>query len=84
MRQAGIEEFCRDSVLAQGFNLVLHQGDQWRYDKPDSLAHDRGNLVADGLTDAGGHQDEGIFSICYFLDDFKLMFAKRIVSEVFF
>ena len=82
LSQAGIEKLRTNSVLAQRFNLVLHQGDQRRYDQPDAPANDRGNLVADGFADAGGHQDERIFSSEYFLDDFKLVLAKRIVSEI--
>jgi hypothetical protein len=66
--------------LAQSFNLVLHQRDQWRYDQPHAMANDCGNLIADGLTDARGHKNERIFTINYFLDNFKLVFAECIVS----
>jgi hypothetical protein len=48
------------------------------------MTNDRGDLVANGFADARGHQNEGIFSIDYFLDNFELVFAECIISEVFF
>jgi len=41
-------------------HLIVHQRNQWRNDDTQPLAQQRGQLIAQGFTTAGGHDDEGI------------------------
>ena len=43
--------------------MVLHQCDQWGDDDGDSGQQHGGQLVAQGLAFAGGHDDEGVASL---------------------
>ena len=43
----GIQERRAHAELSQGIHLVLHQCDQGRYDDADTIAHERGHLVAE-------------------------------------
>ena len=46
----------------QGIDLVLHQGDQRRHDQRYAWPHDRGQLVAETLAAAGGHDAQAILA----------------------
>ncbi len=58
---------------AQGVDLVLHQRDERRDDDAGAGSHERGELVAEGLAAAGGHEHEGVASRDDVLDDILLM-----------
>ena len=69
------------SRLQQGVHLVLHQRDQRRDDDRDAVAQQGGNLVAQGLSAAGGHDHQGVAAAGHVIDDRFLLAPKRVVSE---
>ncbi len=75
-----------DSLVAghetpDGIHLVLHQGDE-RGDDDGRPFHDQGRqLVAEGFTASGRHQDEDILTGNEGPDDFLLFVLKAIVSK---
>ena len=56
----GVQGAGVDADLAQGGDLVVHQGDQRRDDDRGAGADQGGHLVADAFAAAGGHQHEGV------------------------
>jgi hypothetical protein len=62
---------------AQQVHLVLHQGDQGAHHDGGALAHQGGQLVAEALATAGGHDHEGVAAIEHALDD-RLLIALEL------
>ena len=58
--QGGVEKGRPQAELVQGVHLVLHQGDEGRDDDTGARPHQGGDLEAEGLAAAGGHEDQGI------------------------
>ena len=58
--QRGIEGGRLDALLAQGLDLVAHQGDQGRDNDGDAGTAEGRHLVAERLACAGGEQDDSI------------------------
>ena len=56
--ERAVERRRRNSVGDQSLHLVFHQGDQRRDDDRCSLQVDGRQLVADGFSATGGHQDK--------------------------
>jgi hypothetical protein len=56
--QAGIQERRLHAELAQGVNLVLHQGDQGRHHQHPGRQQQGGQLVTQALAAARGHQHQ--------------------------
>jgi hypothetical protein len=66
---------------AQGAHLIAHQGNQRRDDDGDALAHQGGQLVAQGLAAAGGHDGQRVAPLGHRLHDFSLPGAEGIETE---
>ena len=66
----------------RGVNLVFHQGYEGRDDEGETGEGQGGNLVAEGLPAAGGHEDEGVPSVHDGGDDFRLERSEGVVAEV--
>jgi len=79
--QAGIEIGGFDAGLEQGVHLVLHQGDQGRDDDGAAGPEQGGNLVAERLAAAGGHQHQGVAALGYVVYDGRLFAAEGAVTE---
>ena len=67
--------------LPQGAHLVAHQGDQGRDDDRDAVAQQGGDLVAQRLAAAGGHDHQTVSAAGEVVDDRFLLTSKRVVSE---
>ena len=64
--QRGVEEMRHFVVLAvapDGVHLVLHQRDKRRNDDSRPRHHQGGELVTQGLSAAGGHDDESVLPV---------------------
>ena len=49
--------------IADGVDLVLHEGDERRHHDGDAIAYHGRQLVAETLTAAGRHDDKGVVAI---------------------
>ena len=83
--EGGVEE-VRDAVAGfhetpDGVHLVLHQGDERGDDDGRSFHHQGGELVAQGLSAAGGHEHEGVASVDQVPDDPLLVTLESIEAE---
>ena len=76
-----IQERRAHAQFRQGVDLVLHQRDQGRHDNARAFAHQRGNLVAQRLAAAGGHEDEGVAAADHLIDNGLLVAAEGFVTE---
>ncbi len=83
--QRGVQVGGAHARLFQRGHLVLHQGDQGRDHDARALAapvpHQGGNLVAQRLAAAGGHQHQAIAAVGDMRDDVRLRPAERAVAE---
>ena len=69
------------SGLQQGVHLILHQRDERRDDDRDAVTQQGGDLVAQRLAAAGGHDHQGVAVAGHVIDDRFLFAPKRVVSE---
>lgn len=77
----GVHEAGTDTEGAQGVHLVLHEGDQ-RGDHDAGARPDQGgDLVAEGLSATGGHEDDRVAAPDDVLDHRALLAAERLVPE---
>ena len=67
---------------AHGVDLVLHQGDQRRYDDRNAVHQHGRQLVAQRLAAARGHQHEGILAFQHIADHRFLVPLERRKAEV--
>ena len=83
--QRGVEKGRRHARLVQRTHLVVHQRDQRRHHHRHAAARtlprNRGNLVAQRLAAAGGHQHQRVASAGDVLDDGVLMAAELGIAE---
>ena len=79
--EGGVEAGGLDAELGQRIDLVLHQGDEGRNDHGAARAEQGGNLVAQALAAAGGHENQGIAAAGDMADDLGLFAAKGRVAE---
>ena len=70
--------------LPQGIHLILHQRDQGRDHDCDAVAKQGGDLVAQRLAAAGGHDHQGVAARRDVIDDRFLLVSKGVVSEYAF
>ena len=63
-------------------DLVLHQGDQRRDDQRQAVQGQGGQLVAEALSAAGGHDAQAILPGQDRRDDFLLPMAERSQAEL--
>ena len=80
-RQVGMQRGGRDTLLAQGRDLVFHQRDQRRDDDPDPRPAERGNLEAEALAPAGRHQHQARPTRGGVADDVLLPPAEVLMAE---
>lgn len=69
------------ALRSQFVLLVLHQGDEWTDDDREAWCSERGELVYEGLSAAGGHDDHGVATVQQCLDGLPLAFAEIIMAE---
>ena len=81
-RQRRIEERRRHADLFEAVDLVLHQGDQGRNDDREPVVGDRRKLIAQRLAAARGKERQDIMPREKALDDFPLVRAKRLETEM--
>ena len=79
--QAGVEVGRCHARLAQGVDLILHQRDQRRYHDRRALPQQGGNLIAQRLAAAGGHQHQRVATLPQMFDDGLLLAAEAWVTE---
>jgi len=79
--QGGIQKGSSNAQLKQGFDLILHQGDQGRNDDARAGTDQGRNLIAERLAAAGGHQYQRIAPRRQVIDDGALLAAKSFVAE---
>ena len=76
VREGRIQERRTHTELPQGAYLVLHQRDERRDDETGSRSNDGGQLVAQGLAAAGGHDDQRVTPFERLADDLFLGVAE--------
>ena len=59
-RQRAVDEAHRQAQRLELIDLILHQGDQRRDDQGQTVQGDGGQLVAEALTPAGGHDTQAV------------------------
>ena len=79
--QCRIEEGRAHAKLSHGRHLILHQRDQRRDHDAGTGTQQGGNLVAQRLAAAGGHQHQGIAAGDQLFDDLLLQAAEVVESE---
>ncbi|MNS59637.1 hypothetical protein D3C72_925990 [compost metagenome] len=75
-RQAAVELHGRNAQFLQLFQLVFHQRNQRRHDQGRARQQRGGQLVAQGLAAAGGHDGQGVAPGQHAVDDFLLARAQ--------
>lgn len=76
-----VHEPGADAERAQRVHLVLHESDEGR-DHDACAGPDQGrDLIAQGLSAAGRHQDDGVPAVHDMVDDRFLLAAERVISE---
>ncbi len=75
-RQRAVDERHRQPAGLELIDLVLHQGDQRRYDQRQPVQDHGRELVAEAFAAAGGHDAEAIASLQDGGDDFLLAVAE--------
>ena len=76
-----VQERGAHAEFGQRVDLVLHQRDQWRHDDAGAFAHQRGDLIAQRLAAAGGHEHERVAAADHLVDDGLLVAAEGFVTE---
>ena len=79
--ERGVEIPGAHPCLPQGVDLVLHQRDEGGDDDRDAGTEQGGDLVAQRLAAAGGHDHQAIAAARDVPDDRFLLASKRAVSE---
>ncbi|EKY03405.1 hypothetical protein HMPREF9120_02718 [Neisseria sp. oral taxon 020 str. F0370] len=80
-RRAAVYRRAVHARRAQVGDLVVHQRNQRRHNNGDTLAHQRGNLVAQRFAAARGHQHQQALPARERVDDFGLAAAKGRIAE---
>ncbi len=76
LRNAARTPSCRKRA-----HLILHQRDERRHHHPDAGAQHGGDLIAERLAAAGGHQHKGVAPRRHLRDDLFLVTAKGVEAE---
>ncbi len=82
--QRAVVESRRDTVADEGVDLILHQGDERRYDDAEARADERRRLEAERLAAAGGHHDDRVATFQDGVHGLPLQGPKRGVAPVAF
>jgi hypothetical protein len=80
-RNGAVELIDGDAGIGETLGLVLHQGDERRHDQREPVQMQRGQLVAQRLAGACGHQRERIDAGQHAPDDVLLAFAQALDAE---
>jgi len=78
---AGVQKGRRNVVVDELAHLVLHEGYQRRHDQAHAGLHQRGQLVAQGLAAAGGHERQHVPAIQHVAHHGFLSGAECVESE---
>ncbi|MNX86286.1 hypothetical protein D3C86_1181620 [compost metagenome] len=81
-REGAVEGGSGDAVGKQRVHLVLHEGQKGRDDHRHAVEGKRRQLVAHGLTAAGGQDDEAIPPLKHGLDGLGLVRQEAVVAPV--
>ena len=76
-----VQERGAHAEFGQRVDLVLHQRDQRRHDDAGAFAHQRGDLIAQRLAAACGHEHERVAAADHLVDDGLLVAAEGFVTE---
>ena len=79
--ERGVEVGRTDSDGLERGDLIGHERDQRGDDHARAAAQQRGDLIAQRLAAAGGHQHHGVPAAGDLLDDLGLLAAERVVPE---
>ena len=86
-RERGVQKSCADAGLMQGTHLVVHERNEGRNDErhplPRAVAGNRGDLVAQRLTAARGHEHQSVAATAHMFNDVLLGATKALVAEYF-
>ena len=77
----GVQGGGFNAELAEGSDLVVHQGDERRDDQAHAVAAQRGQLVAEALAATGGHEHQRVAARHDTLDAGRLQTAKAAKAE---
>ena len=83
-RDGRVEEGGGDVAFFECGDLILHQGDERRDDERRAREEEGGELVAEGLTGAGRHDDDGVASVDDLFDGLVLPVSEGVIAEVAF
>ena len=79
-REGAVQILRVGAGALQRGDLIVHEGDQGRDDHGQAVRADRGELIAERLAAAGGHQDKGVAAVQDVLDRLTLLWTKRVVA----
>ena len=82
-REGTVDESGADAVGVQRVHLVFHQGNQGRHDQGDARQANGGQLVAQRLATARGHQRQAVAPRQDVLDNLLLQGQETVVPKVF-
>ena len=82
--QGAVDERRFNAVGFQGINLVFHEGDQRGDDQRQSVEPQRGQLIAQRLAPARGHDHQRVPALHHAGDDLFLKRQKIVIAEVVF
>jgi len=80
-RERGVELRGAHAEFAECGDLVVHEGDEWGDYDADARPHEGGDLVAERLATARGHQHQRVAAGGYVLNNLGLLAAEGRVAE---
>ena len=75
--EAGVDAGDAEAGGGELGGLVVHEGDEWGDDEGGAAAGDGGELVAEGFSGSGGHDEENVAAVGGGAADGLLVGAKR-------
>src|SRR5205085_1553587 len=78
----GIDEGAGDAAFGELINLIFHQRDERRNYQRNAVAHQGGQLIAERLAAACGHDDDRVAARQHRLDDFVLALAEFCEAKI--
>jgi len=80
-RERGVELRGAHAEFAECGDLVVHEGDEWRDHDADGRPHEGGDLVAERLAAARGHEHQRVTAGGYVLNDLGLLAVSLHISS---
>ena len=79
--ETGVDTGDTEAESGEFLGLVVHEGDEGRDDQSCALASEGGELVAEGFSGAGGHDEEDVAAFGGGFADLLLMGAEVSMAE---